>query len=121
MKVLAGNLTETVYAAPEGSGSSAPLQIKSETTHSRNDVTYIADDIGLHRVYNPHPTKVAVSLHCTFPPPSPKTLCVLTFKKVYTPPNAADYGYYIFDEATGKSSYVPQARAILRPDNETSE
>ncbi|OJJ04997.1 hypothetical protein ASPVEDRAFT_44537 [Aspergillus versicolor CBS 583.65] len=101
MKVLAGNLTETVYAAPEESGST-PLQIKSETTHSPNDVTYIADDIGLHRVYNPHPTKVAVSLH------------------LYTPPNAADYGYHIFDEATGKSSYVPQARSILRP-NEASE
>ncbi|BCS17546.1 uncharacterized protein APUU_10374S [Aspergillus puulaauensis] len=103
MKVLAGNLTETVYTAPEtDAGSAAPLQIKSETTHSPNDVTYIADDIGLHRVYNPHPTKVAVSLH------------------LYTPPNAADYGYHIFDEATGKSSYVPQARAVLRP-NEASE
>ncbi|KAL3441084.1 RmlC-like cupin domain-containing protein [Aspergillus insuetus] len=98
MKVLAGNLTETVYDAPEkGSDGITPLKIKSETTHSTNDVTYIADDIGLHRVHNPHPNKVAVSLH------------------LYTPPNAADYGYHIFDEATGKSSYVPQARAILRP------
>ncbi|KAL3494671.1 RmlC-like cupin domain-containing protein [Aspergillus germanicus] len=98
MKVLAGNLTETVYYAPEkGSDGSKPLEIKSETTHFTNDVTYIADDIGLHRVHNPHPTKVAVSLH------------------LYTPPNAADYGYHIFDQATGRSSYVPQARAILRP------
>ncbi|KAL4785987.1 RmlC-like cupin domain-containing protein [Aspergillus varians] len=96
MKVLAGNLRETVYAAPEkGAEDAAPLRMISETEHSPNDVTYIADDIGLHRVHNPSPTKVAVSLH------------------LYTPPNAADYGYHIFDEATGKSSYVPQARAIL--------
>jgi cysteine dioxygenase len=67
MKVLAGNLTETVYDAPEkGPDGSKPLRIKSETTHSTNDVTYIADDIGLHRVHNPHPTKVAVSLHCKY-------------------------------------------------------
>ncbi|KAL5044733.1 hypothetical protein BDW71DRAFT_185698 [Aspergillus fruticulosus] len=96
MKVLAGNLRETVYAAPDKDYESpAPLRVLSETEHSPNDITYIADDIGLHRVHNPHPTKVAVSLH------------------LYTPPNAADYGYHIFDGSTGKSSYVPQARAIL--------
>ncbi|KAL2810565.1 RmlC-like cupin domain-containing protein [Aspergillus granulosus] len=96
MKVLAGNLRETVYCAPGKQGSGpGPLRVLSEKEHSPNDVTYIADTIGLHRVHNPSPTKVAVSLH------------------LYTPPNAADYGYHIFDQATGKSSYVPQARAIL--------
>ncbi|KAL2827465.1 RmlC-like cupin domain-containing protein, partial [Aspergillus pseudoustus] len=65
MKVLAGNLRETVYHTPEKdrSGATAPLRVLSEKEHSPNDVTYIADDIGLHRVYNPSPTKVAVSLH----------------------------------------------------------
>ncbi|KAL3458391.1 RmlC-like cupin domain-containing protein [Aspergillus heterothallicus] len=100
MKVLAGNLRETVYQAPEKGTESGPLRVLSEKEHSPNDVTYIADDIGLHRVYNPSPNKVAVSLH------------------LYTPPNAADYGYHIFDQATGKSSYVPQARAILAPNSQ---
>ncbi|KAI9926184.1 hypothetical protein ASPWEDRAFT_174908 [Aspergillus wentii DTO 134E9] len=104
MKVLAGNLRETVYRTPDqGAEGSAPLQVLSETDHAPNDVTYIADDIGLHRVHNPHPTNVAVSLH------------------LYTPPNAADYGYHVFDGATGKSSYVPQARAYLASNKEETK
>lgn len=63
MKVLAGQLRETVYRAPGQSGSSGPLEIMSEKEHSMNEVTYISDDIGLHRVHNPSSDQVAVSLH----------------------------------------------------------
>lgn len=95
MKILAGELRETVYHAPSSkSDTGKPLEIKSENIHSANDVAYISDDIGLHRVDNPSSNRVAVSLH------------------LYTPPNAADYGYHIFDESTGKSSYVSQARSV---------
>lgn len=38
---------------------------------------------------------------------------MLTYE-VYTPPNAADIGYHIFDEATGKASFVPQAKAYAQ-------
>ncbi|KAJ4253452.1 hypothetical protein NW762_010610 [Fusarium torreyae] len=93
MKVLAGELTETVYQMPETGCEAQPLCIKSETTHQPDEVTYISDTIGLHRVHNPHPKHVAVSLH------------------VYTPPNAADIGYHIFDESTSRSSFVPKAQA----------
>ncbi|KAF4998691.1 hypothetical protein FGRMN_3017 [Fusarium graminum] len=93
MKVLAGELTETVYNMPGKGCESQPLTIKSDTTHQADQVTYISDNIGLHRVHNPHPTQVAVSLH------------------LYTPPNAADVGYNIFDEATGRASFVPTAQA----------
>ncbi|KAL6914860.1 hypothetical protein FSST1_012620 [Fusarium sambucinum] len=93
MKVLAGELTETVYDMPETGHENQPLSIKSDTTHQADQVTYISDTIGLHRVHNPHPTNVAVSLH------------------IYTPPNAADIGYNIFDESTGRASFVPKAQA----------
>lgn len=64
MKVLAGQLHETVYHTPENdSGEKKPLSIKSSNTFGMNEVTYISDDIGLHRVHNPHPTQLAVSLH----------------------------------------------------------
>lgn len=63
MKVLAGELTETVYDMPETGCENQPLSIKSDTTHQADQVTYISDSIGLHRVHNPHPTNVAVSLH----------------------------------------------------------
>ncbi|KAJ5267662.1 Cysteine dioxygenase [Penicillium angulare] len=96
MKVLAGQLHETVYHAPEKDAGHKPLSIKSSTTFGMNEVTYISDDIGLHRVHNPHPSQVAVSLH------------------LYTPPNAADYGYNIFNEATGSASFVPQAHAVSK-------
>ncbi|KAJ9248170.1 hypothetical protein DTO207G8_7611 [Paecilomyces variotii] len=93
MKVLSGELHETVYETPDNEpGHTKPLTVKSSTTYGANEVTYISDKIGLHRVYNPSSSQVAVSLH------------------LYTPPNAADYGYNIFDEATGRASHVSQAR-----------
>ncbi|KAJ5670782.1 Cysteine dioxygenase [Penicillium maclennaniae] len=98
MKVLAGQLHETVYHTPENKpGECKPLAIKSAKTLGMNEVTYIADDIGLHRVHNPSSDQLAVSLH------------------LYTPPNAADYGYNIFDEATGSASHVSQAHSVPKP------
>ncbi|KAJ5312279.1 hypothetical protein PENANT_c011G09520 [Penicillium antarcticum] len=95
MKILAGTLQETVYDIPDqGADYPGPLEIKSDSRHTMNDVAYISDDIGLHRVYNPSSDQVAVSLH------------------LYTPPNAADYGYNIYNEKTGKASFVPQAHAV---------
>ncbi|KAJ5178741.1 Cysteine dioxygenase [Penicillium capsulatum] len=97
MKVLAGQLHETVYHSPSHDADRAqPLTVKSSNTFGMNEVTYISDDIGLHRVHNPSPNQVAVSLH------------------LYTPPNAADYGYNIFDEATGRASYVSQAHSVSK-------
>ncbi|KAJ5120436.1 Cysteine dioxygenase type I [Penicillium bovifimosum] len=93
MKILAGTLQETVYRIPEGDDR-GPLEIKSDTRHGMNDVAYISDDIGLHRVHNPSSDQIAVSLH------------------LYTPPNAADYGYNVYNENTGKASFVPQAKAV---------
>ncbi|CAG8935726.1 unnamed protein product [Penicillium salamii] len=94
MKILAGTLQETVYRIPDQASERAPLEIKSDTRHTMNDVAYISDDIGLHRVYNPSSDQVAVSLH------------------LYTPPNAADYGYNVYNEATGKACFVPQAKSV---------
>jgi cysteine dioxygenase len=88
MKVLKGTLRETRYALPEGQGL-APRVIK-ETTYKENGVTYMADELGLHKISNPDPTQLAVSLH------------------LYTPPNAAREGCNIFDERTGKRSHVTQ-------------
>lgn len=34
------------------------------------------------------------------------------FFLVYTPPNAADYGYNIYNEVTGKASFVQQAQTV---------
>ncbi|OQE07198.1 hypothetical protein PENVUL_c014G02984 [Penicillium vulpinum] len=99
MKVLAGTLQETIYNVPDqDSDLHGPLEIKSDTRHTMNDVAYISDDIGLHRVHNPSSDHVAVSLH------------------LYTPPNAADYGYNIYNEETGKASFVNQAQAVPHKD-----
>lgn len=70
MKILAGELEETVYHMPDqdmpdqGAETKSPLEIKSQKVYRSNEVTYISDDIGLHRVRNPSSNKVAVSLHC---------------------------------------------------------
>ncbi|OJJ50299.1 hypothetical protein ASPZODRAFT_128920 [Penicilliopsis zonata CBS 506.65] len=87
MKILSGQLTETVFQAPEAGESKGPLQIKQESVRRVNETAYISDDIGLHRMWN-NGQEVAVSLH------------------LYTPPNAADYGFHIFDEETGQASHI---------------
>jgi predicted metal-dependent enzyme (double-stranded beta helix superfamily) len=62
MKILKGSLTETRYAFPQ-QGHDHPLNIISETTHSENEVVYMADELGLHRMSNKG-GDFAVSLHC---------------------------------------------------------
>ncbi|KAI4846147.1 putative cysteine dioxygenase Cdo1 [Aureobasidium sp. EXF-8845] len=90
MKILKGNLTETIYHKPESGDTSVhPLQVKKETVYNPDEITYISDQIGLHRVFNPNPIEPAMSLH------------------LYTPPNAAEFGFHVYDERTSKSSFVP--------------
>ncbi|KAK9462126.1 RmlC-like cupin domain-containing protein [Lipomyces oligophaga] len=88
MKILQGELLETLYKQPSPSAPPQAMQQTKTSLYSENDVTYIADDIGLHKIMNPNPDKIAVSLH------------------LYTPPWAAKYGCHSFDERTGKQFKV---------------
>lgn len=67
MKVLKGSLKETLYSWPDrdlsDQGQPAPPQIKKETVYHENGVTYMSDQLGLHRISNPDPENYAVSLH----------------------------------------------------------
>lgn len=71
MKVLKGRLKETIYGWPDkdliSTNVAAPPTVKAETVFEENEVTYIADTIGLHKVENLDPNEYAVSLHrkCT--------------------------------------------------------
>jgi predicted metal-dependent enzyme (double-stranded beta helix superfamily) len=86
MKILHGNLTETRYAFPEGDGEK-PMRVISERVHRTNEVAYMADELGVHRVWN-QGSDFAVSLH------------------LYTPPNVARGGCHIFNPETGKKSHI---------------
>ncbi|GAB1319121.1 Cysteine dioxygenase [Madurella fahalii] len=86
MKILRGNLTETRYDFPEGE-TEKPMRVISERIHKENDVAYMADELGVHRVWN-QGSDFAVSLH------------------LYTPPNVAKGGCHIFNPETGKKSHV---------------
>jgi len=71
MKVLSGNLVETRYAWPEvetDTFEEKPLKCTAVNSAERDNVVYIHDSIGLHRVSNPSPTKKAISLHLYCPP-----------------------------------------------------
>jgi predicted metal-dependent enzyme (double-stranded beta helix superfamily) len=81
MKILKGSLKESLYAASPVSGR-GPRLVK-ETIYNSNEVTYIHDKIGLHKISNPSTTDVAVSLH------------------LYTPPHAANFGFNVFNEENG--------------------
>jgi cysteine dioxygenase len=107
MKILKGNLTETIYHKPESGDTSVhPLQVKKETVYNPDEVTYISDQIGLHRVFNPNPVEPAMSLHCKWPSRNMRTH-LTDPQPVYTPPNAAEFGFHVYDERTSKSSFVP--------------
>ncbi|KAF4252791.1 hypothetical protein KXW98_006665 [Aspergillus fumigatus] len=93
--VLKGSLQETLYTWPDQdklrNGQPSSPQIIKKTTYTENQVTYMSDKLGLHKISNPDPHNPAVSLH------------------LYTPPNAATYGFCVFDEKTGKASRVKQS------------
>jgi cysteine dioxygenase len=67
MKVLRGSLVETRYAWPLDQGEDCPLETISSKTYQENQVTYMSDKLGLHRISNPDPLNCAVSLHCKSP------------------------------------------------------
>ncbi|KAL6158073.1 hypothetical protein ACJBU6_03879 [Exserohilum turcicum] len=84
MKVLKGHLTETRFNIPTDDDiqNKRPMTKIRETTYSENEVTYMADTLGVHCISNPDLTDYAVSLH------------------LYTPPNAATYGCNVFHQDT---------------------
>jgi len=90
MKILTGELKETLYgwpcqradnpaacAAPSDGNASAEhtcsagpgpleparLHVQRETRYAENQVTYMSDKLGLHRIGNPSDSELAVSLH----------------------------------------------------------
>ncbi|EGC41046.1 cysteine dioxygenase [Histoplasma capsulatum var. duboisii H88] len=100
MKVLKGSLRETLYGWPESDkvqkGEPSPLTVTRDKVYKEGQVTYMSDKLGLHKISNPDPTNFAISLH------------------LYTPPNAAHYGFSLFDEKTGKSRHVKQSVLFSR-------
>jgi hypothetical protein len=71
MKILKGSLVETRFKAPTAvdinNGQQRLMEkIGCEKMYSENEVTYMADNLGVHRISNPDPTEYAVSLHCKF-------------------------------------------------------
>lgn len=119
MKILKGRLMETRFSQPTVGLNEAgicPLQQISVTDYNENQVTYMADTLGLHKISNPDAAAYAVSLHCTLNSGTPLLtiwsghVWILTYGvAVYTPPNAAVYGCNMFDEQTGKPTHVRQA------------
>lgn len=101
MKVLSGTLEETLYSWPEGASPMQPreateadiaprkpsherqMTVLRKSILGRDEVTYINDSLGVHRIGN-MTDQVAISLH------------------LYTPPWAAKYGCQIFNEKTGQ-------------------
>lgn len=89
MKILKGQLTESLYDVPESVGHEmVPRQV---TALHRGEVGYISDDIGLHRISN-ETEEFAVSLH------------------LYTPPYASLYGCSMYETNTLKKHHVNMSK-----------
>ncbi|XP_067143026.1 cysteine dioxygenase type 1 [Centruroides vittatus] len=92
MKILDGKLLESKFQWPQDSENSE-MVCSGETILNLNEVAYINDSIGLHRVENPSHSEVAVSLHLYCPPfdkcqmfdprTGHKTQCTVTFWSKY--------------------------------------
>lgn len=66
MRILKGTLLETRYSVLINSQSPlkpGPLEVISSKTYSEGQVTYMSDNLGVHRISNQDPNNVAVSLH----------------------------------------------------------
>ncbi|KAK1985471.1 RmlC-like cupin domain-containing protein [Colletotrichum cereale] len=96
MKILKGELTETRYDFPQphksldcivGESAGGHMDVVAESTYAANEVAYMSDDLGVHKVWNKS-NDFAVSLH------------------LYTPPNIVRDGCYIFDAGTGKGTLI---------------
>ncbi|XP_070536583.1 cysteine dioxygenase type 1-like [Ptychodera flava] len=68
MKVLEGELQETMYAWPSESEPDKEMQESQKNMYNRDEVAYICDADGLHRVENISHVNQAVSLHLYSPP-----------------------------------------------------
>lgn len=68
MKMLDGKLTELRYDWPSEGQENEALVPASKAILDHNDVCYINDSLGLHRVENSSHTDPAVSLHLYCPP-----------------------------------------------------
>ncbi|KAG7666345.1 uncharacterized protein J8A68_000114 [[Candida] subhashii] len=89
MKILAGELVESLYDVPTNEGK---LEVKKKTTLNRDEVGYISDNIGLHRISNPLTDRVSVSLH------------------LYTPPYAAMFGCSMYEASNGRKHHVDMSK-----------
>ncbi|TMS36035.1 hypothetical protein L596_003302 [Steinernema carpocapsae] len=68
VKVLQGQVLETRYDWPESETTEDPLKVSGQDTYSTNEVTYMSDKLGLHRVENPNHSDGTVTLHLYCPP-----------------------------------------------------
>uniref|UniRef100_A0A0N4ZGM6 Cysteine dioxygenase n=1 Tax=Parastrongyloides trichosuri TaxID=131310 RepID=A0A0N4ZGM6_PARTI len=67
VKVLEGELTETRYEWPKNEEEEVDMTEIGRDTYTLNEVTYMCDKIGLHRMENNSNSKPAVTLHVYIP------------------------------------------------------
>lgn len=89
MKILKGKLQELLYDIPK---EECQLTPKKETVLHTEEVGYISDKIGLHKISNPLDSDYAVSLH------------------LYTPPYASMYGCLMYESGNGKKHHVDMSK-----------
>ncbi|TKR66636.1 hypothetical protein L596_022902 [Steinernema carpocapsae] len=67
VKVLKGEIAETLFEWP-ADDKEAPLLPRRQKKYGLDEVTYISDKIGLHRMQNPNMVSECVTLHLYSPP-----------------------------------------------------
>ncbi|OHE96901.1 cysteine dioxygenase [Colletotrichum orchidophilum] len=77
MKILKGSLTETRYDFPRNTnrdnrpttsdGGDESMEVALESVYTENDVAYMSDDQGVHKMWN-NSNDFAISLHLYTPP-----------------------------------------------------
>jgi len=71
VKILQGDLKETMYEWPEskeGEEAEGEMKKKDCNVYHKDQVTYINDTMGLHRMENPSHTDGCISMHLYSPP-----------------------------------------------------
>jgi cysteine dioxygenase len=63
VRTLAGTIKESVYTIKDGE-----IVFAREGTYGEGLTSFMSDEVGLHKIGNPHPTEGAMSLHLYVPP-----------------------------------------------------
>jgi cysteine dioxygenase len=79
VRTLTGSIQEWIYTINDA----GDIVYSRDSVYGAGLTSFMSDDIGLHKIGNPHPTEGAMSLHLYVPPFRKCKVCSVVFVSIY--------------------------------------